>query len=388
MNIFQLIKKMKTEAEAAGIKIINMSIGQPTGPALEGARLACAQAVMVGKQNMHEYQDNGCLPLPNFARDFAQFHVRTDLSKVADVDYLPIPGIKPMLPLVPLACGASKSGYDLGVTLVQTVTEPGYKVPETWCASYMSPKFVCRPLVTTPENQFLFDPEKIEQPTDLVMMNYPHNPSGQISPLEWLEKVCRVCSDRGVRLFNDSAYTILAGEEHYSLTDVAVKFPNLSWAEAFSASKAGNFTGWRVGSIIGSPDFVGDIRTIKGNTDSGFFAPAAIGALMAFQHSLEQIKGVSYEYAFRIGLLMKALESRGMKMAVQPKAGFFTLWMSPKRAFGQDIENAAQFNELMIKNTGIMGVPFDPYIRYAVVEDIQSMLPDIESGFDIAKVSY
>ena len=103
------------------------------------------------------------------------------------------------------------------------------------------------------------------------MMNYPHNPSGQIAQEDWLREVCQFCSDRDIRLFNDAAYIILShGPESATLSQVALDFPDLSWAEAFTAAKLiGNGTGWHVGAMVGSPDFIGDIKEVKGKTDTG-----------------------------------------------------------------------------------------------------------------------
>jgi hypothetical protein len=77
-----------------------------------------------------------------------------------------------------------------------------------------------------------------------------------------------------------------------------------------------------------------------------------------------------------------------MRLAVYPKAGFFTLWLTPKRAFGQNITSAEQFNLLMLEKTRIFGVPFPPYIRYAVVADVEKELAAISQAFAKANVSY
>ena len=130
------------------------------------------------------------------------------------------------------------------------------------------------------------------------MLNYPHNPTGVVATEEYLMTICRFCEDRGVRLFNDGAYHKLAHTpESVTLTDVAIKFPALNWAEAFSASKAGNNTGWRVGAIAGSPEFVSDIRTIKGDMDSGFVAPMAAGIIDLFENYPGKIEEVRKVYA-------------------------------------------------------------------------------------------
>ena len=404
-NLFQKIKKVSAEAEAKGKKLIKLSIGQPSGPAIGAARMAASRAVMSEAESMHGYQDNGSPGVPDFARRFVQKHVRLDLKGVSadDIAFLPIPGIKPMLPLIPIACGA---GRFEDYVRVATTTNPGYPTPADWCG-YLNELVGHHAIRLHPGNKFRFSPEDIDYKVgdigiadfkaNLVMMNYPHNPSGQVATFDWLVGLCRYCSDHGIRIFNDAAYAILAyNPNHKTLTDIAMGFPELSWAEAFSASKAGNFTGWRIGAIAGSPDFVGDIARIKGNTDSGFAAPLAAGIIDLFENNPEAIKRVSDVYRLRLGMLIPLLSSFGMRLACTPGAGFFTLWLTPKRAFGQDVKNAEHFNTLMIENAGVVGVHFDPkdgegdsYIRYSVaqVEVIESA-DELEAAFTSANVSY
>lgn len=388
-NLFQEIKKWTVEAEEKGIKPLKLSIGQPTGPALLSAREAAAKAVMSEAESMHEYQDNGSPGVPDFARRFVCAHVGGVLQGVG-VGVLPIPGIKPVLGLIPLASG-NLSDYILKVA---TTTSPGYPTPRDWC-QYLDAGAHELPL--TPENKFRFsvaDVEEASSPIDisLVMTNYPHNPTGQIATQQWWEDLCAYCSENNIRLFNDAAYAALRydGSGSCTLTQVAVEFPELSWVEAFSASKLiGNGTGWRIGAMVGSPDFIADIATIKGNTDSGFVAPMAAGVIHSVENDWSSIDEVRRTYQERSGLLIATLSSSGIRLAVQPGAGFFTLWLVPKKAFGQKIRDAEHFNKLMIERTGVVGVHFNPgYIRYAVTGDIQSMAAGIDEAFEKAEVSY
>jgi len=381
-NLFQAIKDKCREAEAGGKTLYRLSIGQPTGPALLSARKAAARAVMSDKESMHEYQDNGSPGVPDFAKRFVQAHFNANFLEGADVDYLPIPGIKPMLGLVPLACGAAQNPLQ-----VATTTKPGYPTPADW-SGYLGLQHHALPL--NPENSFLFKPEDIVIGTDLIMTNYPHNPSGQIATREWWKGICRHCDDHNIRLFNDNPYYILSHlPESCPLTEVALNFPDLSWAEAFSASKMiSNGTGWRIGAIVGSPDFIGDIATIKGNTDSGFAAPMAAGALYSIENDKEGVAECRERYGRRLKILIDILTRRGMELAVRPGAGFFTLWKRPNQAFGVEIRDAEHFNFLMIERTGVVGVHFEPYIRYAVCGDIAAMVKHIDTAFKEAKVSY
>ena len=386
-NIFQRIKAQKLAAEAKGIEIINLSIGQPTGPAIEMACASAGLALMSRQQNMHEYQDNGCLPMPDFAQRFVQCHVDADLATGHGLKYLPIPGIKPMLGLVPIACGAS-FGYNT-VLRVATLTDPGYPTPAYWCGK-LGAYIKHHPIELRPANGFLFTLEQIQWlHKGLLMMNYPHNPSGKAMNREWLTALCAFCEKNNIRIFNDAAYAILSHKkDSVTLADVAVDFPNLSWMEAFSASKAGNFTGWRIGAMVGSADFVDDMARIKGDADSGFAAPLAIGILDLFESGRDQIDAVKELYRARIEALIKTLSGERMRLAVEPDAGFFTLWQAPGKAFGGSIKDAEQFNNLMIENTGVMGVPFGPYIRYAVVGPVIENIGRIENAFIRANVSY
>lgn len=272
---------------------------------------------------------------------------------------MPIPGIKPMIGLVPLACNSK---------VVATMSDPGYPVSETWCG-YLQKSNYSLPLNT--ENEFLFSVEDVKRDTDLIMINFPNNPSGQVAPKEWLVRLCGHCQKNNIRIFNDAAYIKLVHcyyEDSPTLTDVAVDFPDLSFAETFSASKEiGNGTGWRVGAIVGSDDFIGDIGTIKGNTDSGAVAAMMAGALHSVENDWRGIESYNQMYAQRTRVLVDILTRQEMQLVLQPKATFFSFWKVPNEAFGKTVENAEHFNNLMIENTGIVGVPFgEDHIRYSV----------------------
>ncbi|MBI3326227.1 MAG: aminotransferase class I/II-fold pyridoxal phosphate-dependent enzyme, partial [Nitrospinae bacterium] len=209
-NVLQTIRAKRTEAQAGGIKLIDLSIGEPKGPALLSARQAAAAAVMSEDEAMHAYQYNASPGVPNFAPRFVQAHVRRTFPHGA-VDYLPIPGIKPMLGLVPLACGCAEQRIT-----VATTTSPGYPIPADWCGLHPLVEHYALPL--HPENAFRFSPDDITAGTDLIMMNYPHNPSGQVATREWLSQLCASCRERDIRLFNDAAYAVLSyGPESVTL---------------------------------------------------------------------------------------------------------------------------------------------------------------------------
>ncbi|MFH1602634.1 MAG: aminotransferase class I/II-fold pyridoxal phosphate-dependent enzyme, partial [Pseudomonadota bacterium] len=242
-----------------------------------------------------------------------------------------------------------------------------------------------------PQNSFRFKTTDIRAGTSLIMTNYPHNPTGCVADRKFWRELCQFCSDNDIRLVNDAAYIILSHtQDSVALTEVAIEFPELSWAEAFSASKViGNGTGWQVGAMAGSPDFIDDIANVKGNTDEGFVAAMAVGVQASCEHDWEGVDRYRQLYRNRLQLLIKLLTDRGMRLAVQPEAGFFSLWMVPSHAFNEKIESVEHFNFLMMERTGVIGVHFEPsYMRYAVCEDIESKAKELGDAFAKAAVSY
>ncbi len=76
-----------------------------------------------------------------------------------------------------------------------------------------------------------------------------------------------------------------------------------------------------------------------------------------------------------------------MRLAIKPQAGFYTLWETPERAFGKTISTAEEFNFLMIEHTGVVGVHFSNYLRYAVCADVDAMSSQLETAFKNAEIS-
>lgn len=387
-NLFQDIKKMTTAAEAAGVTVWRLTIGQPKGAALESARVACSQAALSPAESMHEYQDNGSPGVPFFAERFIQLHQQ---GAIINGQHLPIPGIKPMLGQIPQACGHVylPNGKLSKENLVATMTNPGYPTPAVQCQYQGVPHYAIN---LTSERGFVFSTDDIKPGTTLIMANYPHNPSGQIATRDFWIRLCQYCTEHGIRLFNDAAYAILAyNQDACTLASVAQNFFDLSWCEAYSASKViGNGTGWRIGAMVGSPDFINDIATIKSNTDSGFVAPAAYGVLACMENDMHSIRENRDTYSARNILLQEILKDNDMRPTVYPAAGFFSLWHVPQEAFGQAVKDGEEFNSLMIQRTGVAGVHFGQYIRYAVTSPIEK--PEwreaIHNGFAQAKPVY
>ena len=106
------------------------------------------------------------------------------------------------------------------------------------------------------------------------------------------------------------------------------------------------------------------------------------------EHDQEGIARYRDLYRARLRTFIELLTCHGMQLALEPAAGFFTLWLIPTRAFGKRVESAEHFNFMMIEETGVVGVHFPGYVRYAVCADVEAMATAIEDAFRRAEVSY
>lgn len=373
-NLFQRIKRVRNEYEKrTGKEAINLSVGEPDGIPTVATRAAAATACMSTDRRMHLYQDNGAPE--GFARALVEYHVGPEIAGRPELAFLPIPGIKPMIGLLPLACGANAGK----TVVVAGTTRPGYPVIRTW-SGYLGCAYHDWPLYAANG----FRPELNDAPAGvtLAVFNYPNNPTGATMSVDKWRELCAWAETHGVRLANDAAYGGLVHGSHAHLSQVATEFPKLEWIELFSASKSHNATGWRVGVAFGTADFVADLTTIKGNTDSGFVAPMATGVMRAIEVDRAGLDTIRALYGKRLTILVDLL-SPHLELAAAPEAGFFTFWRIPREAFGHPVRTADEFNALMIENCGIVGVPYTgsdgEYIRYAVCfpverEDVQAAI--------------
>jgi aspartate/methionine/tyrosine aminotransferase len=114
----------------------------------------------------------------------------------------------------------------------------------------------------------------------------------------------------------------------------------------------------------------------------------AAGVLATLEHDQEGIAYYRDLYRTRVSMFIELLTRQGMQLALEPAAGFFTLWKTPTQAFGTRVESAEQFNFMMIEATGVVGVHFPGYMRYAVCADIAAVATELAEAFKQARVSY
>ena len=123
------------------------------------------------------------------------------------------------------------------------------------------------PLVTSDERpDFHIDWDRlrdtISEKTRLIMLNFPHNPTGVILSSDDLDQLADIVRDTGIYLISDEVYEhiVFDGEDHQSL----LRHDEL-WERAFVISSFGktyHATGWKVGYCVAPPALTTEFRKI------------------------------------------------------------------------------------------------------------------------------
>lgn len=390
INLFQLIYVLIREyRERTGLEPLNLSLGNPDGVPPAAIRVLKAKYAQDPGYDFHTYAEDK--NLNRFAEGMVALHGGIAVEEYPGLRALPIAGIKTASALIPLACALHLPDRSRRDAFRVASNLPAYDVIGTWSASYLGARRTVWPLAAA--DNMRLNVARLKNAlkkdgadrADLVFVIRPGNPAAVgASEADWKELIA-LCIEKKMRLVNDGAYAGLAAAgTHATLACVAKDFPALEWLELYSVSKSYNDPGARLGALVGSKDFVEDFILVKGNTDSGP-VPGVMAAYGEFfsdetsaRSALDEIRGL---YEKRLAYLIPALKNAGLRPACATEAGFFTLWKTPRAAFGQKLpeENRHEaFNRAVITETGIVGVHFsapgdagpEPLIRYAVCADV------------------
>lgn len=377
-NLFQRIKRLVREYEAKNWvwSSINIAVWEPDTNPPELLRKLVAEEVLRDVNKNHNYWDNWS---PDWLNNkLVKLNTKIDIENYSHIKTLLIPWEKPILWLLPIATWANRNDSPVSNTWYMK-NAPAYDVMATWCEYIWEESFIWP--IYSYENFKL----KVSNMPDwrlprMILTVKPWNPCPVWASEEEWKEIIDFCIKNKIRLVNDGAYTAVVHKNHVSLTSVAVKYPELEWAELFSISKTYSACGWRLWVIVWSNDFIDEITKIKWNTDSWVFWPAAVwlNRYLDTAESSEDNKKIEKMYMNRIDVLIPIFESAGLKLACPSDAWFFMLFMCPKKLNWLEINTSEEFNNAMINAIWLVWVPFvwsavdwknEQFIRYSACYD-------------------
>jgi aspartate/methionine/tyrosine aminotransferase len=296
--------------EAQGRNVVHLEIGEPdfdTPPHIVEA------AVHALKNGATHYGPSA--GLPELREAVAEESTRRRGVRATPEMVVITPGAKPIMFFVILAL------VDPGDEVLYP--NPGFPIYESMIR-YIGGIPV--PVRLLEEHGFALDVDqlcsKVGPKTRLIVLNYPHNPTGGTIPESGLRAIASVAAKHGVPVLSDEIYCrILYDGEHRSIAALPGMEPLAIILDGFSKTYA--MTGWRLGyGIMPAPlaQVVAKLQTNSTSCTTTFSQLAGVAALRGDQSSVERMTA---EFRRRRDAIVDGLRAISGFDCVRPKGAFY-----------------------------------------------------------------
>ncbi len=333
-------KKKIADRVAAGVDVINLSMGDPDLAAPQPVIDRLAEALQDPENHRYpEYFGMRALHLA-FATWFKQ---RFDVRLIPERETLPLLGSKEGLAYVGTAI--------LNAGDISLIPDPSYTVYTTASTSVGAQAYKL-PLLAN--NNYQPDLEQI--PPDilakarLLWLNYPNNPTAACVDLAFFEQAVEFARKHDLAIIHDMAYAEVYFDEYRPVSILQVPGASEVAVELHSFSKTYNMAGFRAGMLVGNPDIVNAVGRLKSNIDSGMFRPIQYAAIKAMQLPDSWLQERNAVYRRRRDVLVKGCNALGMR-APNPKAGLY-VWAEIPEGF-----TSREFTSWLFDKTGVYITP-------------------------------
>lgn len=178
---------------------------------------------------------------------------------------------------------------------------------------------------SSPDSDFAIDWQRlrdtINRRTRLIVLNFPHNPTGAVLEPEDLDRLAEVVRDTGILLLSDEVYEhiVFDGRRHQSL----LRHEEL-WERSFVVSSFGktyHATGWKVGYCLARPALTTEFRKVHQFTTFAVVTP--------IQHALAEFMAARPQHFDELPAFYQAKRDRfcellkDSRFRFRPAAGTF-----------------------------------------------------------------
>ncbi len=366
--LFAAIDKMKQQAIARGVDIINLGIGDPDLPTPKPIIDRLSQAAADPKN--HQYPSyEGMLLFRKAVADWYKRRFNVTLDPANEV--LTLIGSKEGIGHVPLAF------IDPGdVVLVPSPGYPVYPVATSFAGG------VPHIMPLTKANGFLPDlnaiPKDVAKKAKLLFLNSPNNPTSVIASKDYFKRVVDFAQANQIIVCHDAAYSEIFYDGKRPASFLEVEGAKDVGIEFHSLSKTYNMTGWRIGFAVGNKQVLNGLLKIKSNLDSGCFQAiqeAGITALSLDDHVTDSLRKI---YQERRDVLVPGLKNLGL--AVEPPPAAFYVWVTVPKGY-----TSASFTAHLLEKAGIVttpgngfGAPGEGYVRMTLCTTKERLAEAVE----------
>ena len=361
LYVFTITDRLRDEAIARGVDVVDFSMGNPDGAT--PARVVEALRQAAGDRKYHRYQNPRGIPALReaAARWWKRRHgveldpereVCMTIGSKEGIGHAIVATIQPgeailaPTPTYPIhAFGAIIAG---GETIPATVG-PGIDFMESLVAAA----------------------EKAERRPRGLVVNFPANPTAAVATPELFRQIVKFAEARDLFIISDIAYCDLVFEGHAPAM-LQVPGARERTLEFMSLSKSYNMPGWRVGIAAGNPALVAAMARVKSYLDYGLVGVVQAAAAVALDQCDDEVIQIREKYRRRRDAVVKHFGAAGFPVP-SPAATMFC-W-APLPAAARHL-GSLEFTKRLITEAGVavapgmgFGAAGDGFVRIALIED-------------------
>ncbi|MDH4148290.1 MAG: aminotransferase class I/II-fold pyridoxal phosphate-dependent enzyme [Acidimicrobiia bacterium] len=360
--VFAHINGLKMQARRAGHDVIDFGFGNPDLPSPD---IAVDKLVEAAK-NSRNHRYSASKGIPNLRLAAARLYERR-FGVTLDPETEVINVI-----------GAKEGFTHLMWTLLQPgdsclVPAPSYPI-HIWGPIFAGAAIREVPLAEGDE--FIANLERAweytwPKPRTLVI-SFPHNPTTICVDLPFFQKIVDFARERELFVVHDNAYADIGFDGYEPPSILQADGARECAVELYSMTKSFSMAGWRMAFLVGNPELVGALATLKSYLDYGTFQPVQIAATVTMNEAFEHPKLVRDIYQSRRNVLCDGLARIGWEVA-RPKGTMF-VWARVPEAYRE--MDSLEFSSYLVKEANVAtspGVGFGPggdgHVRFALIEN-------------------
>ena len=361
-GIFQVLNELKNERMKCGGKVYNFSVGTPDFKPSESIVRAVVEAAGIPENYKYALSELPELIEAVKERFQARYQVELEADEITSV------------------YGSQEGIAHIGLTLcdpgdVVLVPNPGYPIFE------IGPALAGAEIVSydlKEENGYLpdlsfIDAEILER-TKFIVVSYPLNPVCKTAPDSFYEELIAWAKKNEIWVIHDNAYSDIVYDQKKGKSFLSFEGAKEVGVEFYSLSKSFNYTGARVGFLVGNRYVVEQLKQLRSQIDYGTFLPVQYGAIAALKEPETFILKQCEEYEKRRNALCDGLTAIGWTM--ERSEGTMFAWGKIPSGFSDDKE----FVKILLEKTGVLCTPGSSFgtlgknhVRFALVLPVETI---------------
>lgn len=372
-GIFQVLNEKKRKLEEKGKKVYNFSVGTPDFQPAEHIMKAVAEAALKPENYKYALADLPELTDAVIQRYQGRYGVELKAEEIMSV------------------YGSQEGIAHIGLSLVDSgdivlVPDPGYPIFS------IGPALAGAQLATyelRKEKDYLPDLEAIGREyghkAKMMIVSYPLNPICKTAPDSFYEKLIPWAEENEIIIVHDNAYSDIIYDGKIGRSILSFAGAKKVAVEFYSLSKSFNYTGARVGFLVGNEEIVQNFKKLRSQIDYGTFLPVQYGAIAALTGPDDGVKAQCREYELRRNALCDGFTAIGWRF--ERSRGTMFAWSRIPEQFGDD---DVEFVTRLLEQTGVLCTPGSSfgemgrgYVRFALVLPI----PVIQEALEKVKAT-